>query len=126
MSAADPTEAALSLLAARDALAEALTSTREAMATITTSLSSMPPVEVSAVAILVAKANELGRLLAGRVRETVAIFADLETTPAVLEELARAGAEMDREHGLQPGEAAIYRRGCVELYIHLLPAKEEG
>ena len=89
---------------------------------IYTSPSSMPTVEGSAVSILVAKANELGRLLTCRVRETVAIFADLETAPAVLEELARAGAEMDREHGLQPGEAAIYRRGCVELWIHLAPA----
>lgn len=116
MSGPVETEAAMALLAARDALAESLTSTREALATITTSLAAMPTVEVSAVAVLVAKANELGRLLTGRVRETVAIFADLDPSPSTIEELARAGAT------LEAGEAAIYRSGCVELYIHLLPA----
>lgn len=121
MSAADPTEAAISLLAARDALAEALTSTREAMSTITTSLSSMQDVEVSAVAILVAKAKEMSRLLTGRVRETVTIFADLEATPAMLDELARVCALI-----IEAGEAAVYRTGCVELHIQLAPAASEA
>lgn len=76
-------------------------------------------VEGSAVAILVATADELGRLLAGRVRDPVsifAIFASLHPTPDVLEELARAGA------AIEAGEAAIYRTGCVEMHIQLAPA----